>query len=310
MSTRHIATWTDLADGVTGWDSPEEHIAHFVAEEGGEDVYDLPAVQRAYRQVIEQALPAGFHLTDNAFVGPFHGDPDDAPLGDVIEAISGPVGGHEGDDYLGQSYLYLRRLAEPYRITDATTRVMYATWQHVCGEQNVETTVSAALSTFGRAHVEELADSGKYDLETLGRAVSGGFGTPGRVLDVAAAYREAVNTAAPQELAIVGNDIYGPYPRRDIDIKAALQAVDLGNVIARCTVGKIRELWTAEQAAAAIGASTAASARRTLSRWGVKAVRYDETDSGRLQSLYDAQQVRDAHARRPGRGFRTDKRTA
>jgi hypothetical protein len=67
---------------------------------------------------------------------------------------------------------------------------------------------------------------------------------------------------------------------------------------------KSPELWTIATVAEHIGATTTGSARKTLSRWGVKAVGREAGRSG--ESLYDAEQVRTAHAARPGRGARTD----
>lgn len=66
------------------------------------------------------------------------------------------------------------------------------------------------------------------------------------------------------------------------------------------------ELWTIDQAAEHIGASTPVSARKTLSRWGVKAATYEPLDGGGLRALYPADKVRAAKAVRPGRGTRTD----
>ncbi|WP_327072024.1 hypothetical protein [Kitasatospora sp. NBC_01302] len=54
-----------------------------------------------------------------------------------------------------------------------------------------------------------------------------------------------------------------------------------------------------------IGAASAGSARHTLSRWGVTAVDHRPSKAGRLQALYDADQVRAAQRSRPGRGRRT-----
>lgn len=67
------------------------------------------------------------------------------------------------------------------------------------------------------------------------------------------------------------------------------------------------ELWTIEQAAEHIGASTPVSARKTLSRWGVRAATYEPLDGGGLRALYPANKVRTAKAARPGRGTRTDR---
>lgn len=64
------------------------------------------------------------------------------------------------------------------------------------------------------------------------------------------------------------------------------------------------DLWTIAAVAEHIGATTTGSARKTLSRWGVKAVGREAGRSG--ESLYDAEQVRTARAARPGRGTRTD----
>lgn len=66
-----------------------------------------------------------------------------------------------------------------------------------------------------------------------------------------------------------------------------------------------RELWSAAQAAEHLGAIDAHSARRTLSRLGVQAVRYERGASGRPEARYDAAEIRDKAAKRPGRGKRT-----
>jgi len=67
-----------------------------------------------------------------------------------------------------------------------------------------------------------------------------------------------------------------------------------------------RDLWTIDQVAEYLGAASTGSARRTLSRWGVKAVAYRPGPSGRVVAHYDPAAVRAAHAARPGRGARTD----
>ena len=67
--------------------------------------------------------------------------------------------------------------------------------------------------------------------------------------------------------------------------------------------------WSIGQVSEFLGAASTGSARRTLSRWGVKAVRYEPGASGRPEARYDAQQVREASEARPGRGTRTDLRT-
>ncbi|WP_307795654.1 hypothetical protein [Actinacidiphila acididurans] len=65
------------------------------------------------------------------------------------------------------------------------------------------------------------------------------------------------------------------------------------------------ELWSAVEVAAYLGIQPG-SARGTLSRWGVKAVRHEPGTSGRVEARYDAAEVRAAAETRPGRGRRTD----
>lgn len=60
------------------------------------------------------------------------------------------------------------------------------------------------------------------------------------------------------------------------------------------------ELWTTAQAAGYLGASSAGSGRKTLSRLGVTPISREPGRGG--QNLYDAAKVRAAKARMPGRG--------
>lgn len=65
------------------------------------------------------------------------------------------------------------------------------------------------------------------------------------------------------------------------------------------------ETWGIGQVAEYLGVQKGA-ARGQLSRWGVKALRYEPGESGRPEAQFDAQQVRDARDNRPGRGARSD----
>jgi hypothetical protein len=67
-----------------------------------------------------------------------------------------------------------------------------------------------------------------------------------------------------------------------------------------------RELWSAAQVADHFGWTSTATARKTLSRWGVQAVDYQRGDGGRPEARYDTAEVLHAAERRPGRGSRTD----
>ncbi len=62
------------------------------------------------------------------------------------------------------------------------------------------------------------------------------------------------------------------------------------------------ELWTTAEAAEYLGASSAGSGRKTLSRLGVAPLSREPGRGG--QNLYDAAEIRAAKARMPGRGKR------
>jgi hypothetical protein len=68
-------------------------------------------------------------------------------------------------------------------------------------------------------------------------------------------------------------------------------------------------LWSIRDVAEYLGVKPR-SASGLLSRWGVKAVRYELGPGGRPEARFDPDQVGDAAARRPGRGARTDLRPA
>lgn len=65
------------------------------------------------------------------------------------------------------------------------------------------------------------------------------------------------------------------------------------------------ELWTITDVAEYLDAASTGSARKTLSRWGVKAVGRQPGRAG--VSLYDPNAVRTARESAPGQGARTDR---
>lgn len=295
-----------FAELQTDWESPEQMIAHLAQQ--GPDEYDILAAQTAFRRRIIDVLPEHWTLSGSTFIGPWEGYPegvapyhyspaDFAPLGDARNLLARPV----GDDSA-----YYQDLIEPYKTGQDTTRVMYGTWQQAVGDP-LRIAAQEAIDAWAFAHVEDLADSGRYDEETLYRAVGRRFATPEQAEQVADAFREEFNAAMPEGLTIgAHDDFYGPYPRRTIDIRRAVRRTDLTAIAVRCLDLPAREVLTAEQVADEIGLSSAAAARKTLSRWGVQAVRSQPSAAGRLQAVYDAGQVREAMAHRPGRGARTD----
>ena len=309
-----IAQWSDLRDA----SSPDQMVADLLAGAGGEGTFDVLAAQRAYRQAVECALPKGFRLVGSAFHGPsvegaefYDGQwqtQDRITLREIHQAVIETAIQGKWDEYEGDDYFW--EIVEGHRITGNTIDRLYGTWQSVVGEADVETSVRVALSVWGQRNVEALTETGRYDEETLWRTVSGGFGTPADVVAIATAYRTAVNTALPDGFSLTVTDFRGPHPLQQTDLKTAVKAVDMNGIIADHVLRPASELWTADQAAQEIGAASADSARRTLSRWGVRAADYKpHPESGRLQAVYDADAVRTAAQTRPGRGTRTDLRT-
>jgi hypothetical protein len=76
------------------------------------------------------------------------------------------------------------------------------------------------------------------------------------------------------------------------DIDRAMRWIDEYTSTMRGQTGSA--LWDAKRVADFIGASSIAAARATLSRWGVEAVEYTRTESGRNKALYPATAVRQA----------------
>jgi hypothetical protein len=147
---------------------------------------------------------------------------------------------------------------------------------------------------------------------------------------IAADWRAAINDALPDSVTLSGDEFIGPayaddqdwtgYPVEDVpdgledqlegglDIKAIVDGVDFWEIAKR------HELWDIAAVAEELeyaGPSAAGSARKTLSRLGVQAAVYrPHPDSKRPQALYRAGDVREAQAKRPGRGKRTDLKDA
>lgn len=166
---------------------------------------------------------------------------------------------------------------------------------------------------------------------TVAQSVLEAFGSGEGVEDfdlaaIEADYREAINNALPPHVTLTGDEFIGPaydkdidwtgYPVEDVpagledevdaplDIKAIIDSIDFWEIAAR------HELWTAGQVAEHLGyqgASAAGSARKALSRLGVKATYRPHPESGRPQARYNAHDVQAAAKHRPGQGVRTDR---
>lgn len=171
-------------------------------------------------------------------------------------------------------------------------------------------------------HINDLSDGLAADVvEALGD-----YATDYDVDAIAADWRAAINAALPDKVTLADDEFIGPaydqdkdwtgYPVQDapasledqldgdLDIKAIVDGVDFWEIAAR------HELWDIDAVAEELqytGPSAAGSARKTLSRLGVQAAVYrPHPTSKRPQALYRAADVRDAQAKRPGRGTRTD----
>jgi len=301
-----VAAWSDLWDDSHG---PEDRAVRLLSAAGSIGAYDVGAVRRAYRRAIDQALPDGLQLRGSTFYGPAAGlrvqdgrlvPEDGRPLlalhRDTLErAVHGPAGS-EGDGYFWQ-------IADRHKLSADGLR-LYGTWYSVTGEVTVEDTVRSALGAWGREHVQDLTDTGRYGIEVLRAALAGRFGSQVDVDQVAGLYREALAAALPPGFVLDSDALWGPHPLVEADVWGAVRDVDLDAVVAGYAAAP-RELLTAAQVAELIGAASADSARHTLSRWGVSAAEYRAGDSGRVQARYDADQVREAQRSRPGRGRRT-----
>lgn len=131
---------------------------------------------------------------------------------------------------------------------------------------------------------------------------------------IVADYRDAINKALPDRVTLTGNEFIGPAYEKDctwegdLDIHAVIESVDFWEIAER------HEQWDIDQVAEHLGhkgPSAAGSARKTLSRLGVKATAYrPHPESGRPQARYNAQEVQEAQKGRPGQGARTDKASA
>lgn len=163
------------------------------------------------------------------------------------------------------------------------TTTGYGTWGN-----NVNN-LSAGLADDIRTALGEFADD--YDMAAI-----------------EADWREVINAALPDSVTLTGDEFIGPaydkdkdwtgYPVQDVpagmedeyegdlDIKAIVESVDFWEIAAR------HEQWDIDQVAEHLGykgAAAAGSARKTLSRIGVKAVAYrPHPDSGRPQARYNA----------------------
>lgn len=137
------------------------------------------------------------------------------------------------------------------------TTTNYGSWYNHTGEATVSASIAAAVAEF--------ADD--FDLDAI-----------------ESDYLDAIDEALPSGVGLSGDQFLGPayeddqdfdgYPLDDfgaLDIKAIIADIDLMAIVER------HELWTADDAAGHLGYkgdNRAATARKKLSSWGIKAHSY------------------------------------
>lgn len=186
-----------------------------------------------------------------------------------------------------------------------TTTTSYGTW---CNRVS-------PYSTSPDADVLDYINGGDNDWQTL-------LDASGALRQIQAEYREAINAALPDSVSLCGDEFIGPaYPDDDefagypvdddgvLDFKAMVEGIDLAPIVDRNDLLTLETIGREELKSQAKQPAKVAAA--AMSRLGVKPFAYHpHPKSGRPQALYRAGDVREAVAKRPGRGTRTDLKDA
>ncbi|MDK0525079.1 hypothetical protein [Streptomyces sp. ML-6] len=186
-----------------------------------------------------------------------------------------------------------------------TTTTSYGTW----------TNRVSTYSTSPDADVLDFINGGDPEWRDLLEA-------SGALDDIKRAYRAAIEDALPADVSLCGDEFIGPwepedgefddYPtdeRGSLDIAACVEDIDLGEIVDHYDPLTLEDIGRDELQSTAKEPAKAAS--RTMSRLGVKAFYHGpNAESGRIQSYYRAGEVREALAKRPGKGNRTERTTA
>ena len=113
---------------------------------------------------------------------------------------------------LGEPELYLDERTPlwtlPKETIMTTVTAEYGSWNTLSGTGLGEPaeSVAAALGEF----------AGDYDIDAL-----------------TAEYVAAINSALPDGVSLNGREFYGPYPRREVGIRAVVEAIDFWEIAAR-----------------------------------------------------------------------------
>ncbi|MEV6165737.1 hypothetical protein AB0L71_28255 [Streptomyces sp. NPDC052052] len=139
----------------------------------------------------------------------------------------------------------------------------------------------------------------------------------GALDEIKQAYRAAIERALPDSVSLCGDEFIGPahpedgefddYPVDDdgrLDFAGCIEGIDLDEIIEWHDPVTLEDIGRDELKSTAKEPDKAAS--RAMSRLGVKAFYHGPNpDSGRIQSYFRTGEVRDALAKRLGKGNRT-----
>lgn len=140
----------------------------------------------------------------------------------------------------------------------------------------------------------------------------------GALEEIQLEYRQAIDAVLPPSISLCGDEFIGPADPEDnefdgyltgeygdLDFKAMVEDIDLGPIVERNEPLTLEDIGRWEMKSTAKDPAKAAS--KAMSRLGVKPFTYHpHPKSSRPQALYRAGDVREALAKRPGRGKRTD----
>jgi len=77
------------------------------------------------------------------------------------------------------------------------------------------------------------ADPTNQTMEGSLAVALGSFGGDYDIAAIAKEWREAINEALPEGFSLNGNNFYGPYPKKVIDLKTIVDTVDLWSIVHR-----------------------------------------------------------------------------
>ncbi|MFE4857400.1 hypothetical protein [Streptomyces sp. NPDC056670] len=141
----------------------------------------------------------------------------------------------------------------------------------------------------------------------------------GALEEIQDAYRRAIDAVLPPSVSLCGNDFLGPadpaddewagYPTDEtgaLAFEELITDIDLGEIVDRYDPYTLEQIG--RELLGSKAKNPAKSASGVVSKLGLKPFTYyRDPDSKRPQALYYAGVVREALAKRPGQGARTDR---